>query len=132
MDQATREDLETIKHAILKELGEVEAIYLFGSVAKGTENKASDYDILIFVNAMPEHYIDTIVNIRGTVSKKIKRPLEAFIINVNNVKYPSPFIYEVYHGHKLLYGKNVIERFKDLIKNMRPLYIKGVKVGYYV
>ncbi len=132
MDPATQEDLETIKHAILKELGDVEAIYLFGSVARGTENKASDYDILIFVNTMPEHHIDSISNIRGAVSGIISRPLEAFIVDVSNVKYPSPFIYEVYHGHRLLYGKNVIERFKDLIKNMKPLYINGVKVGYYV
>ncbi len=113
-------------------MGEVEAIYLFGSVAKGTENKASDYDILIFVNETPEHHIDSISNIRGAVSGKISRPLEAFIVDVSNVKYPSPFIYEVYHGHRLLYGKNVIERFNDLIKNMRPLYINGIKVGYHI
>lgn len=132
MEADTQADLTIIKEAILKELNEVEAIYLFGSVAKGTENKASDYDILIFVNTTPEDDINAIVNIQETVSQKIKRPLEAFILNANNVKYPSPFLYEVYHGHKLLYGKNVIERFKDLIKNMRPLYIKGEKVGYYV
>jgi predicted nucleotidyltransferase len=132
MDQATRDDLDTIKVSILKELSSIEAIYLFGSVAKGTENKASDYDILIFVNNMPDDDSRAIANIRCAVSKKIKRPLEAFILNVNDVKYPSPFLYEVYHDHRLLYGKNVIERFKEMVKNMKPLYVKGVKVGYYV
>lgn len=132
MDQATQEDLEIITQAILGELGEVEATYLFGSVAKGTENKASDYDILIFVKAMSENHIDVIVNIQEAISGKIKRPLEAFIVAVNNIKYPSPFIYEVYHGHRLLYGKNIIEQFKDMIKNMRPFYINGVQVGYYI
>lgn len=132
MDQATQDDLDIIKGAILKELDKVEAIYLFGSVARGTENKESDYDILIFVNALPDDDSRVIANIRCAVSQKIKRPLEAFILNVNEIKYASPFLYEVYHDHLLLYGKNVIERFKDLVKNMKPLYVKGVKVGYYV
>lgn len=131
MDQATQDDLDEIKEAILKELGKVEAIYLFGSVARGTENKASDYDILVFVNTMPDDDSRSIANIRCAVSQKIKRPLEAFILNTKDVKYPSPFLYEVYHDHRLLYGKNVIERFKDLVKNMKPLYVKGIKVGYY-
>lgn len=131
MDQATQDDLDEIKEAILKELGKVEAIYLFGSVARGTENKASDYDILVFVNTMPDDDYRSIANIRRAVSQKIKRPLEAFILNTKDVKYPSPFLYEVYHDHRLLYGKNVIERFKDLVKNMKPLYVKGIKVGYY-
>ena len=132
MDRVTQDDLDEIKEAILKELGNVEAIYLFGSVARGTENKASDYDILIFVNTMPDDDSRSIANIRCAVSQKIKRPLEAFILNANDVKYSSPFLYEVYHDHRLLYGKNVIERFKDLVKNMKPLYVKGIKVGYYV
>lgn len=42
MDSATQEDLMIIKEAILKELKEVEAIYLFGSIAKGTQNKRSE------------------------------------------------------------------------------------------
>lgn len=132
MDQTRLEDLATIKQAILRELSGVEAIYLFGSVAKGTENKTSDYDILIFVKVMPNDDSNALANIRCAVSSKIKRPLEAFILNSNDIKYPSPFLFEVYNNHKLLYGKNVIERFTDLIKKMKPLYIEGVKVGYYV
>lgn len=132
MDNATLEDLEIIKQTILHELSSVEAIYLFGSVANGTENKDSDYDILIFVTDTPKDDSDDLSKLRCDVSLKIKRPLEAFILNAKDVKYASPFLFEVYNNHKLLYGKNVIGRFTSLIKKMKPLYIKGEKVGYYV
>jgi predicted nucleotidyltransferase len=45
MDQAAQSDLNIIKDSILKQIDDVRAIYLFGSAARGTEKKESDYDI---------------------------------------------------------------------------------------
>jgi len=132
MDAATQEDLMAIKDAILKELKDVEAIYLFGSVARGTQNEKSDYDIAIFVKKQPADKLDVLTNIRMSLFRKISRPLEPFILSLDDLNYPSPFLYEVYTNHRLLYGKNVIEKCKDAIKNIRPIIRNGIKIGYYV
>jgi len=128
----TSEDLIKIKDAILKEIDDVEAIYLFGSVARGTQNEKSDYDIVIFVKTQPSDKLDVLTNIRMGLFRKISRPLEPFILSLDDLGYPSPFLYEVYTNHRLLYGKNVIEKCKDVIKNVRPIIKNGVKIGYYV
>lgn len=133
MDAATQEDLVKIKDAILKELKDVEAIYLFGSVARGTQNEKSDYDILVFVDRLPKYKIKSVSRIRNDVSDYINRPLELFILEMEDIKIPSPFLYEVYNNHHLIYGKNdVIKRCKEVIKNIRPCFLNGIKIGYHV
>lgn len=132
MDDTTQKDLKKIEEAILKELGSVEAIYLFGSVAKETQNEKSDYDIAIFVKSPPADELDALTNIRLSLFGKITRPLEPFVLSLDDLKYSSPFLYEVYNNHRLLYGKNVIVKCKDIIKNIRPIVKNGVKIGYYV
>jgi len=132
MDPATHEDLMIIKETILKELKGVEAIYLFGSVAKGTQNKRSDYDILVFVKKYPQNKLDKALSIINEASDNIKRPLEIFILEIEDLKYPSPFLYEVYHNHYLVYGKDVIAGCKDVIKDIRPIVRDGIQIGYHV
>ena len=132
MDSATQEDMKKIRDTILEELSEVEAIYLFGSVAKGTQNEKSDYDVLVFVKKIPAENIKTMSRIRYHLLGKIKRPLELFMLDMEDLNYSSPFLYEVYHNNKLLHGKNIIEHCKDALSRMKPLILNGVKVGYYV
>ena len=132
MDNATQADLNIIKQSIFKELGSIEAIYLFGSVAKGTQDESSDYDILVFVNKSPPQKIKAIARIRNDASDRITRPFDLIILNVNDLQIPSPFLYEVYHNHLIIYGKDVIEKCKEIIKNIRPIVKNGVKIGYYV
>ncbi len=112
MDQATQSDLDVIKDSILKQVDDVRAIYLFGSVARGTEKKDSDYDILIFVWKLPKNRVKTITNIRIDVEDRIKRRLEPFLMDVDDINYPSPILYEVYHNNKLLYGKNISAKLR--------------------
>jgi predicted nucleotidyltransferase len=132
MDASTREDLIKIKDSILKELDDVDAVYLFGSVAKGTQKETSDYDIVVFVNKLPKNKIKSISRIRNDVSDHINRPLELFILETEDLKFPSPFLYEVYNNHLLIHGKDVIRRCKEVIKNIRPFFMDGVKIGYHV
>ena len=82
MDDTTQKDLKKIEEAILKELGSVEAIYLFGSVAKETQNEKSDYDIAIFVKSPPADELDALTNIRLSLFGKITRPLEPFVLSL--------------------------------------------------
>jgi predicted nucleotidyltransferase len=132
LDYATHNDLELIKDAITRELGSVEAIYLFGSVARGNYHKESDYDVVVFVKKFPNNKLKSISRIRNDVSDNINRPVELFILELEDLKYPSPFLYEVYNNHHLLYGNDVIKQCKEIIKDIKPFFVNGIKIGYHV
>jgi len=132
MDQATQSDLDVIKDSILMQVDDVRAIYLFGSVARGTEKKDSDYDILILVRNPPKNRVRTISNIRIDVEDRIKRRLEPFLMDVEDINYPSPILYEVYHNNKLLYGENILSKASEIVKKIRPYVRNGRVVDYHV
>ena len=130
MDATVQEDLILIKDTILKNLIGVEAIYLFGSVARGTYNTGSDYDLVAFVQKAPKDKVDLIVNIKHDLSDRIKRRIDLFILDMKDLRFASPFLYEVYHNNILFYGNNVISVCEDHIKDIRPLIIDREKIGY--
>jgi predicted nucleotidyltransferase len=132
MDPATQADLNVIKDAILAELDDVRAIYLFGSVAKGTEKDGSDYDVLILVRKSPVDKIKRMADIRYAVEEKIKRPLEPHMMDLDDLNYASPILYEVYHNNKLLYGENVIGKLSEIVKKIKPHRSHGKIVDYHV
>jgi len=132
MNTDEKSDLKKILATILKEIRSIEAIYLFGSIAKGKENERSDYDIAVIVREFPEKDLDTIAKIRYSLLGKIKRPLEIMLIGTDDLTYSSPFLYEIYHASMLLYGTDVLIRCKNVVKNIRPIIAEGNKVGYHV
>lgn len=89
MDAITQEDLMIIKNAILNILEGVEAIYLFGSVARGTHNAGSDYDIVAFVKKAPKNKVKIVINIKHDVSDRIKRPIDLFILGLDDLQFAS-------------------------------------------
>ena len=125
-------DFEKIVNETLKEISSIEAIYLFGSIAKGKENEKSDYDIAVIVREYPEKDLDKIARIRYSLLGKIKRPLEILLIGMDDLEYSSPLLYEIYHASRLLYGKDIILRCKNVVKNIKPIIAEGNKVGYHV
>ncbi len=127
-----KSDLKKIVNAVLKELSSVEAIYLFGSIAKGKENERSDYDIAVIVKDYPEKDMDIISRIRYSLLGKIKRPLEILLIGMDDLEYSSPFLYEIYHASRLLYGTDVLLRCKNVVENIRPIIAEGNTIGYHV
>ncbi len=132
MDASTKKDLKNIADTILRESKGVVAIYLFGSVAKGTESERSDYDIAVFVNDYPADDIDVMARIRLKLLGKIGRPLEVIFFDLKDLEYSSPILYEVYHHNKLIFGENVVTRGERTIRKMRPMTRKGKIVGFYV
>ncbi len=127
-----KSDLKKIVNAILKETSSIESIYLFGSIAKGEENEKSDYDIAVIVREYPEKDLDKIARIRYSLLGKLKRPLEILLIGVDDLEYSSPFLYEIYHASRLLYGTDVLLRCENVVKNIKPIIAEGNKVGYHV
>lgn len=132
MDNAEKRDLEKIVNAILKEISGTEAIYLFGSIAKGLENERSDYDIAVIIREYPEKDMDIIARIRYSLLGKIKRPLEILLLGIDDLEYSSPFLYEIYHASRLLYGTDILLRCKKVVENITPIIAEGNKVGYHV
>lgn len=132
MDAATKKDLKKVVNTILKEAKGVVAIYLFGSVAKGTENERSDYDVAVFVKEYPQDDIDLMTGIRLKLLGKIKRPLEIIFFDLKDLEYSSPILYEIYHHNKLIFGDNVISKGEPAIRMMRPITRNGKTVGFYV
>jgi len=132
MNTDEKRDINKILKSILKEISSIEAIYLFGSIAKGKENERSDYDIAVIVREFPEKDLDTIARIRYSLLGKIKRPLEIMLIGTDDLAYSSPFLYEIYHASRLLYGTDVLIKCKNVVKNIRPIIAEGNKVGYHV
>ncbi len=131
-DAEEKRDLKKIVNAILKEISGVEAIYLFGSIAKGKENERSDYDIAVILREYPEKDMDIIARIRYSLLGKIKRPIEILLIGMDDLEYSSPFLYEIYHASRLLYGTDVLSRCENIVKNIRPIIAEGNKIGYHV
>ncbi len=118
-------DLEKIVNTILKDISSIEAIYLFGSIAKGEENEKSDYDIAVIVREYPEKDLDKIARIRYSLLGKLKRPLEILLIGMDELEYSSPFLYEIYHASRLLYGTDILIRCKSVVENIRPIIAEG-------
>ncbi len=116
-------DLKKIANATLKE---------FSSIAKGKEDERSDYDIAVIVREYPEKDLDKIARIRYSLLGKLKRPLEILLIGTDDLEYSSPFLYEIYHACRLLYGTDVLLRCKNVVENIKPIIAKGNKVGYHV
>jgi predicted nucleotidyltransferase len=127
-----KRDLKKIVNAVLKELSGIESIYLFGSIAKGKEDERSDYDIAVLVKEYPEKDLDIIARIRYSLPGKIKRPLEILLIGMDDLEYSSPFLYEIYHASRLLYGTDILLRCENVVKNIRPIIAEGNTVGYHV
>lgn len=94
--------IEDIKEIILKEL-ECEAIILFGSYARGTQNKESDIDIAI----KTKNKIDKkrLYEISNLLEDRLKKEID--LINLDDIG--DTFRYEILINGKTLYCKNEVE-----------------------
>src|SRR5271157_604326 len=132
MDAATKKDLKKIVDTILKETDEVIAIYLFSSVAKGTQDELSDYDLAVITENYPKKDVDIIARIKLALLSTVKRPIEIVFMDKKDLTYSSPILYEVYNNNKLLHGPDIISKYHDSIKNVRLIIKDGKTIGYYV
>lgn len=132
MTDAFNADMEKVTRRIREEISSAVAVYLFGSVAKGTQDNDSDYDIAVIVKDLPEDDIGLISNIRYSLLDQLQRPLDIVILALSDLEYPSPILYEIYHSRKLIYGQDILTNSKNVIEGMKPVTVDGATVGYYV
>lgn len=126
-----KEKLETIKRMILKKI-DCEAIVLFGSYARGTQNAESDIDIAIKTNQ--EISKKEIFQMRLELEEAIKNDMD--LINLEDIK--DDFRYEILMNGKTLYCKDELkfelyklakyQEYFDLNESRKPI-IERVKNG---
>lgn len=96
------ERLKTIKKVILEKI-DCEAILLFGSYARGTQNAESDIDLAIKTNhkISKKEMFQTRLQLEETIKKDID------LINLDDIK--DDFRYEILMSGKTLYCKNELK-----------------------
>lgn len=126
-----KEKLEIIKRMILEKI-DCEAIVLFGSYARGTQNIKSDIDIAIKPNQKISK--KQIFEIRLALEEAIKSDID--FINLDDIN--DDFRYEILISGKTLYCKNELkfelykldqyQEYFDLNEARQPI-IKRIKNG---
>lgn len=132
MNSDSLDDIERIKTSVFGELDDVEAIYLFGSTAKGDFVETSDYDLAIVVHQSPYNYIEKIARIRYTLLGKVSRPLDIIILDHDDFDFASPVIFEILQHNRLIFGRDILPRLAHNAKNVRPIVEGNVTIGYHV
>lgn len=125
------EKLETIKKMILEKI-DCEAILLFGSYARGTQNTESDIDIAIKPNQKVSK--KQILETRLELEENIKNDID--LINLDDIN--DDFRYEILMNGKTLYCKDELkfelykldmyQEYFDLNESRQDI-IKRVKNG---
>lgn len=125
-------DLERIRTIIIRELENVESIYLFGSLVKGNFDESSDYDIAVVVKRSPDAYIGKISAIRYALLGKTGRPVDIIILDYEDLGVASPILYEILQHNRLLFGRDILPRIAHEVKMVHPIVMDGATVGYHV
>ncbi len=78
MFQGERDEVDELIRQI-NNVAPVKKIYLFGSYAYGKPNKDSDIDLCIIVNDSKTRKRDLVKNIRKSISKVAKKPVDILV-----------------------------------------------------
>ncbi|MGA9140448.1 MAG: nucleotidyltransferase domain-containing protein [Methanocella sp.] len=126
-------DIDQIVNEITHKMSDVEAIYLFGSMVGGKITSKSDYDIAVIASKYPGNDLELVTNIKYSLIDKIKRPIDIVILDINDLSHSSIFLYELYHNHKKLYGKeDILKKSRHAIEKVSPIVEENKRIGYYV
>jgi len=118
-----------IRKNILKK--DIISIILFGSAVDSVE-KANDYDFLIVTKKRIQ--LDWIIagTIKYNLIGRVKKPVDIIFLEESDLKYGSPFLYEVGRKFKLISGKDISMQFKTINIGINPLMEGGCQVGWQV
>src|SRR3989338_11241362 len=99
---------ELIKKSIekLKDMDKLDAIVLFGSYARGEEDKSSDIDLLIVLDSnQPKKYLKEVIRRIGEVDKEGK--ISPRLTNLRD--YDPSFFQNVLREGRILFGALVVD-----------------------
>jgi predicted nucleotidyltransferase len=126
-------DIDQIVKEILKEIKNVRAIYLFGSMSRGDDKAGSDYDIAVIVNKHPDNDLDLITNVKFSLIDKINRQVDVVLLDTTDLDNSPVFLYELYNNRKQIFG--IVDVLKDsrcVVEKIRPIMEDNKTIGYHV
>lgn len=107
------------------------SIILFGSAVESNKS-AQDYDILIVTKKMLSHDWILAGEIKYHLLGKVDKPLDIVFMEERDLGYTSPFIFEVGRKSRMLYGKNILPRFRKVSKSVKVLAEGGKPFGWQI
>ena len=128
-----RKELNLITRICEAVLGEnLISIVLFGSTARGDRKAFSDIDICLIVKKYPSK--DWMLS--GMIKHKcflegISTPVEPIFLEKEDLRIPSPLLYELARDGVVITGHNVLPELKKVSEQIKPLFGKGgEKIGW--
>ena len=112
--------------------GNLISIVLFGSTARGDSKAFSDIDICLIVKEYPSQ--DWMLS--GIIKHKcflevISKPVEPIFLEKEDLKIPSPLLYELSRDGMVITGHDVLPELKKVSEQIKPLLGKeGEKIGW--
>jgi len=123
--------LSEIANRIKKEIKGVKSIVIYGSRVRGDYGPASDYDLIVVCEKLPDNFEDRIeiesrvgneLILKGIqISMILLTPEELFF----SMNVPDPLMIEVYFNHKILYDDGT---FKKALKIIEPKVKRSVYI----
>jgi len=107
------------------------SIILFGSVAKGSASKNSDYDFLIVVKKYPQNDAKIGGKLMSLGSAKMSMPVEPVFIEKSGLDdITSAFSLEVQACGLTVYGEECLNKKIFDECDIKPLIFEGKKIGW--
>ncbi len=97
MDRDLAED--TLKQFFAGEPENVTAVYLFGSVARGTSRETSDVDIGVLLASAPSGFAGLQLDLEGRLEAALGRPAQLVVMN----KAPVDLIHRILRDGRLVF-----------------------------
>ncbi len=74
--------VETLREVVAHAPGDVVAVYLYGSRARGTESPGSDVDLGLFVRSAPPATLDGVASeLEDAVERAVRVPVQVVVLN---------------------------------------------------
>jgi len=128
-----KKELDLIRNICETVLGEnLISIVLFGSTARGDSKALSDIDICLIVKKYPskDWKLGGIIK-HNCFLEGISKPVEPIFLEKEDLKIPSPLLYELSRDGVVITGYDVLPELKKVSEQVKPLFGKGgEKIGW--
>jgi uncharacterized protein len=85
------------------------AVYLFGSIARGTDRADSDVDVgVLFENDPPRSYEGLPLGLEGALEQAVRRPVQVVVLN----RAPADLVHRVLRDGRLVLDRDRARRIR--------------------
>lgn len=116
---------------VVKKYVSVDSIVLFGSRVRGDFGPASDYDLLVVSEGIPDSFEKRLDLENEIGNELILKGVQVSIIFLtpdelmHSISVPDPLMIEIYHNHKILIDNGF---FKKALSKLKPLLKDAVYI----